>query len=118
LTLRLKRAYEPPSTADGKRYLVDRLWPRGVGRAALALDGWLKEVAPSDALRRWYGHEVSRFPEFRRRYRIELEAHRPLLENLGREASQGAVTLVFATRDEEHSNAAVLRELAEEVGRV
>ena len=108
--LRIKRAYEPCAAQDGERYLVDRLWPRGIKKEALALTGWLKEVAPSQKLRQWFGHEPSRWKEFCVRYRAELEAHpedlKPLREALGR----GAVTLVYSARDEAHNQAVVLRE--------
>jgi uncharacterized protein YeaO (DUF488 family) len=108
--LRVKRVYEPPDEQDGARYLVDRLWPRGVKKDALALDGWLKDVAPSPELRKWYGHETAKWEEFRRRYVRELdakpEAWQPLLEA----ARQGPVTLLFSTRDVEHNSAVVLKE--------
>jgi uncharacterized protein YeaO (DUF488 family) len=110
MNLQIKRAYEPAAPADGARYLVDRLWPRGVRKEALALTGWLKDVAPSDALRRWFGHRPERWAEFRRRYRAELrtkpEALRPLAEALRR----GPVTLVYGARDRERNHAVVLRE--------
>jgi len=108
--VRLKRAYEAPSLEDGCRFLVDRLWPRGVSQDSLALTAWLKDVAPTDALRRWFGHEVARWETFRRRYTEELasrpEALRPLREALAR----GPVTLVYAARDPDHNQAVVLRE--------
>jgi uncharacterized protein YeaO (DUF488 family) len=109
--IRLKRAYEPPAAADGARILVDRLWPRGVRKADLAIERWLKEVAPSPALRRWFGHDPARWAEFRRRYRAELEARPEPLEELRRAAEAGRVTLVYAARDEAHNHAVLLREL-------
>jgi uncharacterized protein YeaO (DUF488 family) len=114
--VRLRRAYEPPEDGDGYRVLVDRLWPRGVKREALALDAWEKELAPSDELRRWYGHEIERGPEFQRRYREELSTDTAgtEIEALAKQARSGALTLVFGARDAEHSQAAVLRDVIEE----
>ena len=109
--VRLKRAYEPASPEDGTRVLVERLWPRGVTRAAAALDGWAREVSPSPALRKGYGHEVARWPEFRRRYLAELAGHADAVAALRETARAGRLTLVFATHDPEHSSAAVLREV-------
>lgn len=109
-----RRAYDPPAATDGRRYLIDRLWPRGVSREQLRLDGWLKELSPSVELRTWFGHEPSRYPEFRRRFRTELAAQGELVDRLVREARAGPVTLVFGARDPEHANASVLRELLEE----
>ncbi len=108
--VRLRRIYETPSPQDGKRILVDRLWPRGVSKNAGAFDEWLKEVAPSPELRRWYGHEPTRFDEFRRRYAAELSdgRQREAWQHLVSEAGQGTVTLLTATRDLAHSEAAVL----------
>ncbi len=111
MTLKTKRAYEPASPSDGKRYLVDRLWPRGVTREELAIDGWLKEIAPSDDLRKWFGHDPKKFPEFRRRFLEELTPRRELLDRLADEAREGAVTLIFGAKDAEHCNAGVLREI-------
>jgi uncharacterized protein YeaO (DUF488 family) len=108
--VRLKRAYEPADPRDGQRILVERLWPRGVSKAAAALE-WMKDVAPSPGLRKWYGHEPSRWPEFRRRYRDELTENAALVEALREIARQGPLTLVFASRDAEHSSAAVLRDM-------
>lgn len=117
MKLYIKRAYEPAAPGDGERYLVDRLWPRGVKKEALALSGWLKEVAPSDALRRWFGHDPERWVEFRRRYRIELETRSDLLQPLGAALKRGPVTLVYSARDETHNQAVVLREFLEQRSR-
>lgn len=106
-----KRIYEPPAPGDGYRVLVDHIWPRGISHEHARLDGWIRELAPSDELRRWYDHDRERFGEFARRYRVELDAKRPLLTDLRRRARSGTVTLVFAARDAEHSNAAVLRDV-------
>lgn len=105
---RLKNAREQPSAADGYRVLVDRLWPRGVSKSAVRLDQWCKELAPSDELRRWFGHRPERFEEFERRYRRELQQQREALTALRRRARQGRVTLVYGARDREHNNAVVL----------
>ena len=109
--IRLKRAYEPASPEDGTRVLVERLWPRGVSKAKAALDDWAKEIAPSPELRKWYGHEVARWPEFRRRYLAELAGHAEAVAALGEKAKAGRLTLVFAAHDPEHSSAAVLRDV-------
>jgi len=115
--IRLKRAYDPPAPEDGERFLVDGLWPRGLARKALALTAWLRELAPSGALRRWFGHRPERWEEFRRRYREELmaPAKRALLLELAQKARQGNVTLLYAARDGERNNAVVLKEVLEEV---
>jgi uncharacterized protein YeaO (DUF488 family) len=110
VNLRIKRAYEPAAPSDGARFLVDRLWPRGVKKDALALAGWLKDVAPSDALRRWFGHEPARWAAFRRRYLAELRARRAELQPLRDALQRGPVTLVYAAKDEQHNHARVLRE--------
>jgi uncharacterized protein YeaO (DUF488 family) len=106
----MKRIYEPPSAEDGARILVDRIWPRGITKEAAALDLWLKDIAPSTDLRKWYGHEVEKWPEFRKRYKAELTAHKSELEQLIGFAQKGAVTLLYAAHDAEHSNAEVLKE--------
>jgi uncharacterized protein YeaO (DUF488 family) len=108
MTIRSKRVYDPPSPEDGFRVLIDGLWPRGVSHERAAIDLWARELAPSDELRRWYGHEPARFAEFSRRYRSELRGQRKRLAELRRRARSGAVTIVFAARDAEHSNATVL----------
>jgi uncharacterized protein YeaO (DUF488 family) len=109
----LKRAYEDPSPGDGTRVLVERLWPRGLSKERAKLDLWLKDVAPSDELRRWYGHDPAKFAEFRRRYEAELvgEPGRAALARLRALVQTGPISLVFAARDAELSNAAVLRNL-------
>ncbi len=114
--VRIKRAYERPSRDDGFRVLVDRLWPRGVKREALHLDLWAKDLAPSPALRTWFGHDPARFREFVRRYHGELRAGpaRALLADLTRRAAAGTVTLVYGARDESHNGAVVLRDLGED----
>jgi uncharacterized protein YeaO (DUF488 family) len=112
--IRLKRAYDPPEDSDGRRFLVDRLWPRGVKKEALQVEGWLREIAPSEALRRWYGHEGDRWTEFERRYRAELDQKEEFLRPLLDAARQGDITLVFAKRDVQHNNAAVLKAYLEE----
>ena len=110
--VRVRRVYDPPDPADGQRVLVDRLWPRGLSKRAAALDEWAKAVAPSDDLRRWYGHEVDKFGEFRDRYGAELQApeRADALAHLRRLAGSGPLTLLTATKDVEHSQAAVLAE--------
>lgn len=111
LDIRLKRAYEPPAKSDGTRVLIDRLWPRGVTKQEAAIDRWLREIAPSTELRRWFGHDPERWPEFQRRYTAELRHHVDLLDELLRLAHHGTLTLVFGARDEEHNDAVVLRSL-------
>src|SRR5512146_177884 len=114
MPIHIKRAYDPPSRSDGKRILVDRLWPRGVKKEALALDGWMKDVAPSPALRTWFGHKPERFEEFRKRYRAELKQHAELVAELRGLAKTGTLTLVYGARDEVHNGAVVLREMLAE----
>ncbi len=108
--LQLKRVYDSPAESDGTRFLVERLWPRGIKKTDLPMDGWLKDVAPSDELRRWFGHEPAKWDEFRRRYFAELDQHpeavRPLLDK----ARRGRVTLLYSARDTEHNNAVALKE--------
>jgi uncharacterized protein YeaO (DUF488 family) len=112
--IKLKRAYDDATDDDGRRFLVERLWPRGVRKADLAIEAWLKDASPSPELREWYGHEPEKWPEFRTRYRAELEtepdAWRPLLDA----ARGGTVTLVYAARDTERNSAVVLRDVLNE----
>jgi uncharacterized protein YeaO (DUF488 family) len=107
--IRLKRAYEPATADDGARFLVERLWPRGVAKNRLKLDGWLKEVAPSPNLRKWFSHDPKKWPEFRHRYFTELRAHRSAWQPLLTAARRGRVTLVFASHDAAHNGAVALK---------
>jgi uncharacterized protein YeaO (DUF488 family) len=106
----LKRAYEAPAPEDGRRFLVERLWPRGIRKSELRLDAWLKDVAPSPELRRWFGHDPEKWPEFRRRYFAELRSRDAALGPLREASRTGPVTLVYGARDTEHNSAVALRE--------
>ena len=108
--IRLKRAYEPPAESDGARVLVDRLWPRGVSKADAKLDLWLKEIAPSTELRKWFGHDPARWSEFQRRYADELKQRPDEIAELQRLAERGPVTLIYSAHDERHNDAVVLRD--------
>ena len=107
--VRIKRAYEPPASADGARILIDRLWPRGVKKEALALDEWAKALAPSTALRQWFNHDRALWDEFRRRYAAELRAQPEAWEALRQRALHGVVTLVYSAHDEAVNNAVAMR---------
>lgn len=107
--IRLKRAYDEPADEDGKRILVDRLWPRGLSKENARLDQWMKDIGPSDELRQWFGHDPVRWKEFEQRYRIELKEHARLLTELREQARHGTVTFVFSAHDPEHNNAVALR---------
>ena len=109
--IKLKRVYEECDPGDGRRILVDRLWPRGLSKERARVDWWLKEIAPSDGLRRWFGHDPSRWQEFKASYREELQAQRPLLDELRSLAAKESITLLYAAKDLEHNNARVLIEL-------
>jgi uncharacterized protein YeaO (DUF488 family) len=107
--IKLKRAYEPAVANDGARFLVERLWPRGVKKSRLRIDGWLKDVAPSTDLRKWYGHEPKKWSEFRRRYFKELRAHRDAWQPLLSAARRGRVTFVYAAHDVARNGAVALK---------
>lgn len=110
----IKRAYEDPADNDGYRVLVDRIWPRGISKEVAKLDDWTKVLAPSTELRKWFNHDPERWDEFRQRYRKELDASEEahgVLEDLRKRAQKHRVTLVYAARDSEHSNAAFLKSL-------
>ena len=114
MQIRLKRAYEKAGAQDGIRILVDRLWPRGVSKSDAAIDAWMKEIAPSTGLRKWFGHDPSRWEEFVRRYRAELDAHRDVIAEMQEYVRKGRVTLVYGARDETHNHARVLKQYLEE----
>jgi uncharacterized protein YeaO (DUF488 family) len=109
----IKRAYDPPGSGDGYRVLVDGLWPRGVSKEKLKIDAWMKEIAPSPDLRKWYGHRAEKWPTFRQRYQSELQnpPASDLLQELVRRARKGNITLVIGARDTEHANGTVIAEL-------
>lgn len=106
----LKRIYEPAEAGDGLRILVDRIWPRGIAKAAAKLDDWCRDIAPSTELRHWFGHEMERWEEFRRRYAAELKQNHVAVEALRAQLRGRHATLLYAAKDEEHNNAVVLRE--------
>ena len=108
--VRIKWAYEPPAPSDGVRILVDRLWPRGVKKADAGISQWLQEIAPSNGLRKWFGHDPVHWEEFRRRYKAELAKKRELVGQLRALAAKGRLTLVHSAHDEAHNQAVVLRE--------
>jgi len=107
--IRTKRVYQAPSPKDGKRFLVDRLWPRGLSKNRAGLSGWVKEAAPTPELRKWFGHDPKKWLEFKKRYRKELSTRRAVLRPLLEAARKGTVTLLFAAKDEAHNNAVVLK---------
>ncbi len=111
MTIKLKRVYEQPDVKDGERVLVDRLWPRGLTKEKAGVDLWLKEIAPSTELRRWFGHDPAKWTEFKRRYRAELKGNKEQVARLKDEMEKGPVTLLYGARDEEHNEAVVLLEL-------
>lgn len=110
MTFELKRIYSEVSADDGYRVLVDKLWPRGISKDAAKLDDWIKDIAPSDKLRKWFHSNRSEWSEFRKCYLAELKAHKDNLRDLAKKASDGKVTLLYSSKDTEHNNAVVLRE--------
>ncbi len=111
--LKVRRVYEEPAKGDGFRILVDRLWPRGLSKDRARIDLWLKDVAPSNALRKWFGHDRARWAEFKRRYFKELADNEEAVEPIVKQASKGAVTLLYGAKDEECNNAVALHEFIE-----
>ena len=108
-----KRIYEDPANNDGYRVLVDRIWPRGVSKEDARLDDWLKEVAPTDDLRKWFDHDPDKFDEFKKRYKKELKDHEDKLDDLAEKSTGKKVTLLYGAKDEEHNQAIVLKEVLE-----
>lgn len=113
MSIRVKRAYDPPARDDGFRVLVDRVWPRGVGKDRLKVDEWLKEIAPSTTLRKWFGHDPAKWEAFQDRYRHELDSQSEPVTHLRQKAKEGDVTLVFSAKDPQHNNAVALKEYLE-----
>ena len=109
--IRIKRAYEEPDSEDGTRVLVDRLWPRGLTKEKARVDVWLKDVAPSTELRKWFAHDPAKWSEFRSRYLEELKRNKEPLSLLRQEAAKGTVTLVYGAKDQEHNEAVILQRL-------
>ena len=110
MEIRVKRIYEPPEAADGNRLLVDRIWPRGVSRESACLDDWIREIAPSPELRSWFGHDASRWQEFKRRYAVELGTRQDLVAEILSLARDRSVTLIYSARDPDHNQAIALAE--------
>ncbi|HOG18107.1 MAG: hypothetical protein A4E73_03738 [Syntrophaceae bacterium PtaU1.Bin231] len=113
MEIRIKRVYEKPEKGDGRRILVDRLWPRGLRREDAKIDRWAKEISPSHELRKWYGHDPAKWDEFRRRYFTELAAEEEAVAQLRKEASAGTVTLLYSSKEGEINNAAALKRYLE-----
>ena len=112
--IQIKRVYESPAKADGRRFLVERLWPRGMKKEAARLDGWLRNVAPSTALRKWFSHDPKKWTEFQRRYRVELDQHPEAWQPILDAAKASDVTLLFSSQDAEHNNVVALKKYLEE----
>jgi uncharacterized protein YeaO (DUF488 family) len=113
--IRIKRVYDKPAKADGRRVLVDRVWPRGLTKEEAQIDDWLKEIAPSTRLRKWFGHDPERWPEFKKRYAKELKSQREQVDRLAQKARKRTVTLLFGAKDIEHNNAVALKEHIEKL---
>lgn len=113
MSLHIKRVYDPSDDSDGKRILVDRLWPRGLSKTEAKVDIWLKEVAPSPVLRRWFGHDPEKWTEFRRRYRDELEKNSEAVDALKKEIGRATATILYGAKDSEHNHAIVLKDFIE-----
>ena len=117
MMIRIKRVYDPPEPTDGKRILVDRLWPRGLSKAGARVDVWAKQVAPSTELRQWYGHDAAKWAQFQARYLAELRENPQAVERLLQEIGEEPVTLLFASRDRQRNNAVVLKTYLEDIMR-
>src|SRR6187551_1220657 len=110
MSINLKRIYEPPAKEDGFRILVDRLWPRGLTKQKAAIDLWLKDIAPSTELRKWFGHDPGKWKEFQKKYHAELQANKETIDTLKGHLGKGPITLLYAAKDEEHNEARVIKE--------
>jgi uncharacterized protein YeaO (DUF488 family) len=108
--IKIKRVYDPSEPEDGKRILIDRLWPRGIKKEDLKMDEWLEEIAPSDKLRKWFSHDPKKYQEFKKRYTKQLEDKSEIQKRIKSEARKGRVTILFSAKDTEHNNATVLKE--------
>ena len=115
IAIRIKRVYEEPENSDGRRILVDRLWPRGLSKDKAKVHVWVKEIAPSTELRRWYGHEPDKWPDFKIRYAVELEANRSKVDELLAEVQAGTVTFLYGSKEERLNNAVALKEFIESI---
>jgi uncharacterized protein YeaO (DUF488 family) len=115
--IKIKRIYDPPAEDDGFRILVDRLWPRGLTKEKAKLDLWLKEIAPSDQLRKWYAHDPKKWPEFKKKYSKELDQKVDLIDQIVKKTKEGDLTLLFSSKEEKLNNAVALREYIETKGR-
>ena len=113
MAFRLKRIYDDPAKADGRRVLVDRVWPRDLTKEEAQIDDWMKEIAPSTRLRKWFGHNPARWTEFKKRYTAELKSQREQVKQLAQHARKGTVTLLFGAKDIEHNNAVALKKYIE-----
>jgi len=111
--IKIKRIYDPASPEDGKRILVDRLWPRGIRKDDAMVDEWLKDIAPSNELRKWFSHDPTKWKEFKKKYEKELKSKSLILERLKEEAKENMITILYASKDEKHNNALVLKEMLE-----
>jgi uncharacterized protein YeaO (DUF488 family) len=112
--IKIKRAYDPLSSDDGKRILVDRLWPRGIKKEDAAIDEWLKDIAPSTELRRWYSHDPAKWGEFKKRYKIELKDKIGIVDRLRQESKKRTITFLFSAKERELNNAVALKQFIEE----
>ncbi len=113
--IKIKRVYEPVEPSDGRRFLVDRVWPRGMRKDAAHVEAWVKEAGPSDELRKWFGHDPERWTQFRRRYLRELDQRKDVVAPLVQAAREGDITLVYSARDEQHNQAVVIKGVLEEL---
>lgn len=117
MSIKVKRVYDEPAKSDGLRVLVDRIWPRGLKKSDAQIDEWLREIAPSTSLRKWFKHDPSKWEQFKRKYGTELEEHRDEVEKLARKSGKRRVTLLFGAKDTAHNNALALKEYLERIAK-